>query len=128
MSACAQVGAGINEGIWNSQKRLLKGMDIPQTRQGDAAHYRAFLLGTPSFPAAACNMQPILHLPCACFVLCILHLTMAIARWLGEFVDREVRGFSPLVREDLEVFPSVRRAGCSVYGVGSLDGQATANL
>ena len=111
VSTCPQVGSMFNEGIWNAQTKTWEGSTIPRTMEGDEAHYTAFLLGTPSLQAAACNMQRILKLPHAWVVLCILHLTMATGRLLGEFVDREARGVTPSLRQDLQVLLSERRAG-----------------
>ena len=91
MSTCPQVGSMFNEGIWNAQKKTWEGSTIPRTIEGDEAHYTAFLLGTPSLQAAGCGTRRILKLPCAWVVLCILHLTTAMGRLLGEFVDREAR-------------------------------------
>ena len=73
-------------------------------------------------------MQQILRLACACVVLFILHLTMAMGRLLGEFVDREVREVAPLVCQELQVLLSERRGAWSVYGSASLDGEQTANF
>ena len=128
MSACPQVGSIFKEGIWNAQRKTWEGSAIPRTMEGDEAHYTAFLLGTPSLQAAGCSMQPISKLPRARVVLCKLHLTMDMGRLLGEFVDREARGVTPSLREDLQVVPSERRAGWSVYGTASPDGKETANL
>ena len=72
-------------------------------------------------------MQCILKLPRAWVVLCMLHLTTAMGRLLGEFVDREARGVTPSLRQDLQVLLSERRAGWSVYGSASTDGEETAN-
>ena len=77
----------------------------------DEAHYTVFLLGTPSLQAAGCGTQRILNLPRAWVVLCILHLTMAMGRLLGEFVDREARAVTPALRQDLRVLLSERRLG-----------------
>ena len=128
VSTCPQVGSMFNEGIWNAQKRVWVGRDIPRTKEGDEAHYTAFLLGTPSLQAAGCSMQPLLLLARTHVVLCILHLTMAMGRLLGEFVDREAREVAPSVRQDLQILLSERRAGWSVYGVSSPDGEETANF
>ena len=97
VSTCPQVGSMFNEGIWNTQTKTWEGSAIPRTMEGDEAHYTAFLLGTPSLQDAGCGMLRILKLPRAWFVLCILHLAMAMGRLLGEFVDREARGhpFAP---------------------------------
>ena len=57
----------------------------------DEANYTAFLLGAPSLQAAGCGTQRILKLPRAWVVLCILHLTMAMGRFLAEFVHRGAR-------------------------------------
>ena len=73
-------------------------------------------------------MRRILKLPRAWVVLCILPLTMAMGRLLGEFVDREARGVTPLLRQDLQVLLSERRAGWRVYGSASPDGEETANF
>ena len=91
LSTCPQMGSMFNEGIWNAQQKTWEGSAIPWTMEGDEAHYTAFLLGTRSLQAAGCRIQPILKLPCAWVVLCILHLTMAMGRLLGKFVDREAR-------------------------------------
>ena len=73
MSTCPQVGSMLNEGIYNAQKEAWEARDIPRTREGDAAHYTAFLLGTPSLHAAGCGMQPIWHLPC---LRCHVHFAL----------------------------------------------------
>ena len=96
--------------------------------EGDEANYTAFLLGTPSLQAASCITQRILNLPRAWVVLCILHLTMAMGRFLGEFVNREARSVTPALRQDLQIVLSGRRAGWSVYGSASPDGEETANF
>ena len=114
MSTCPRVESMFNEGIWNAQKKTWEGRAIARTMEGDEAHYIAFLLGTPSLQAAGCNIKPILKLPCARGVLCILHLTMAMGRLLGEFVDQEARGVTPSLRHDLQVLLSERRARWSV--------------
>ena len=93
--------------------------------EGDEANYTAFLLGTPSLQAAGCNTQRILKLPHARVVFCILHLTMAMGRLLGEFVDREARSVTPALRQDLQVLLSERRAGWSVNGLAFPDGEET---
>ena len=69
-----------------------------------------------------------LKLPRAWVVLCILHLTMAMGRLLGEFVDREARSVTPALRRDLLVLLSERRGGWSVHGSTSPDGKETANF
>ena len=94
----------------------------------DEANYTAFLLGTPSLQAAGCSTQPILKLPRAWVVLCILHLTTAMGRLLEKFVDREARSVTPALCQDLQVLLSERRAGWSVYGSASPDGEETANF
>ena len=81
-----------------------------------------------SLQAAVCSTQPILKLPRAWVVLCILHLTMAMGHLLGEFVDREARSVTPALRQDLQVLLSERRASWSVYGSASPDGEETANF
>ena len=96
--------------------------------EGDEAHYTAFFLGTPSLQAADCNMRRILKLPRAWVVLCILQLPMTMGRLLGEFVDREARGATPSLRQDLQVLLSETRAGWSVYGAASLDREETAKF
>ena len=96
--------------------------------EGDEANYTAFLLGTPSLQAAGCRTQRILKLPRAWVVLCILHLTMAMGRLFGEFVDREARSVTHAPRQNLQVLLSEMRAGWSVYGSASLDGEGTANF
>ena len=128
VSTCPQVGSMFNEGIWNAQTKTWEGSANPRTMEGDEANYTAFLLGTPSLQAAGCSTQRILKLPRAWAVLCILHLTMAMGRLLGEFVDREARSVTPALRQDLQVLLSERRAGWSVYGSASSDGEETANF
>ena len=128
VSTCSQVGSMFNEGIWNAQTKTWEGSANPRTMKGDEANYTAFILGTPSLQAAGCNTQRILKLPGAWVVLCILHLTMAMGRLLGEFVNREARSVSPPLRQDLQLLLSERSAGCSVYGSASPDGDETANL
>ena len=108
MSICPQVGSMFNEGIWNAQKKTWEGSAIPRTMDGGEAHYTAFLLGTPSLQAAGCSRQWILKLPRAWVVLCILHLTMAMGRLLGEFVDRKARLVTRGLRQDLQVLASDR--------------------
>ena len=95
VSTCPQVGSMFNEGIWNAPTKTWEGSANPRTMEGDEANYTAFLLGTPSLQAAGCSTQPILKLPRAWVVLCILHLTMAMGRLLGEFVHREARLVTP---------------------------------
>ena len=73
-------------------------------------------------------MQHIVKLPHAWVVLCILHLTIAMGRLLGEFVDREARAVTPSLRQDLQVLLSERRASWSVYGPASPDGEERANF
>ena len=73
-------------------------------------------------------MQPILRLPRASIVLCILSLDHGYGLFAREFVDREVREVAPSVRQELQVLVSERRAGWSVYGLTSLDGEETANF
>ena len=82
-------------------------------------------LGRPSLQATGCSTQQILKLPRACVILCILHLTMAMGRLLGEFVDREARLVTPALRQDPQVVLSESRAGWSVYGSASPDGEET---
>ena len=53
---------------------------------------------------------------------------MAMGRLLGEFVDREARSVTPALRQDLQLLLSERRAGWSVYGSISPDGEETANF
>ena len=53
---------------------------------------------------------------------------MAMGRLLGEFVDRGARGVTPSLRQDLQNLLSERRAGWSVYGSSSPDGEETANF
>ena len=128
VSTCPQVGSMFNEGIWNAQSKTWEGSAIPRTMEGDEANYTAFLLGTPSLQAAGCSIQPILKLPRAWVVLCILHLMMAMGRLLGEFVDREARGSH--LRSVKTCKSSYRRGvrGLSVYGAASPDGEETANF
>ena len=116
VSTRPQVGSMFNEGIWNAQTKTWAGSAIPRTMEGDEANHTAFLLGTPSLQAAGCSTQRTLKLPRTLVVLCILHLTMAMGRLLGEFVDREVRSVTPALRQDLQVLLSERRAAWSVYG------------
>ena len=127
-STCPQLGSMFNEGIWNAQKKTWEDSAIPSTMEDDEAHYTAFLLGTPFLQADGNNTQRILKLPRAWVVLCILHLTMAMGRLLGEFGDREARLVTPALRQDLQVFMSERRAGWSVYRSASPDGEETANF
>ena len=96
--------------------------------EGDDANYTAFPLGTPSLQAASCSTQPISKLPRARVVLCILHLTMDMGRLLREFVAREARLVTPALHRDLQVVLSERRAGWSVYGSASPDGEEMANF
>ena len=128
VSNCPQVSSMFNEGIWNAQMKTWEGSAIPRTMEGDEANYTAFLLGTPSLQTAGCSTERNLKLPLAWVVLCILHLTMAMGRLLGEFVDREARSVTPALRQDLQVLLPERRAGWSVYGSASLDGEETANF
>ena len=128
VSTCPQEGSMFNEGIWNASTKTWEGSANPRTMEGDQANYTAFLLGTPSLQAAGWSTQPILKLPRAWVVLCILHLTTAMGRFLGEFVDREARSVTPALRQDLQVVLSERRAGWSVYGSASPDGEETANF
>ena len=128
VSTCPQVGSMFNEGIRNAPTKTWEGSADPRTMEGDEANYTAFLLGTPSLQAAGCSTQPILKLPPAWVVLCILHLTMAMARLLGEFLDREARLVTPALRRDLQVLLSERRAIWRVYGSASPDGEETANF
>ena len=128
VSTCPQVGSMFNEVIWSAPTKTWEGSANPRTTQGDEANYTAFLLGTPSLQAAGCSAQPILKLPRAWVVLCILHLTMAMGRLLGDFVDREARSPDPALRQDLQVLLSERRAGWSVYGSASPEGEETTNF
>ena len=128
LSTCLQVRSMFNEGICNAPTRTWEGSANQRTMEGDEANYTAFLLGTPSLQAAGCSTQPILKLPRAWAVLCIWHLTMAMGRLLGEFVDRKARSVTPALRQDPQVLLSERRAGWSVYGSASPDGEETANF
>ena len=128
VSTCPQVGSMFSEGICNAQTKTWEGSAILRTMEGDAAHYRAFLLGTPSLQAASCNTQRLLQLPRAWVVLCILHLTLGMGCLLGEFVDRQASGVTPSLRQDLQLLVSERRASWSVYGSASPDGEETANF
>ena len=128
VSTCPKLGSMFNEGIWNAQTKTSEGSAIPRTMEGDEAHYTAFLLGTPSLQAAGCSTQRILQLPRAWVVLCILHPTMAMGRLLGEFVAWEARAVTPSLRQDLQVLLLERRAGWSVYGSASPDGEEKANF
>ena len=116
VSMWPQVGSMFNEGIWNAQKKTWEGSAIPRTMEGDEAKYTAFLLGTPSLQAGGCRPHRILKLPRAWVVLCSLHLTMAMGRLLGEFIDREARSVTPPLCQDLQVVLSERLVGWSVYG------------
>ena len=128
VSTCPQVGSMLNEGIWNAQTTTWEGSAIRRAMEGDEANCTAFLLGTPSLQATGCSTQRILKLPRAWVVLCILHLTMAMGHLLGEFVDREARSVTPALRQGVQVLLSERRAGWSVYGSASPDGEETANF
>ena len=101
---------------------------LTHQRVGDEAHYAAFLLARRFLQAASCSTQRILKLPRAWVVLCILHLTTAMGRLLGDFVDREARAVTPALRQNLHVLLSERRARWSVYGSASLDEEETANF
>ena len=92
VSTCPQVGSMFNEGFWNAQTMTWEGSAIRRTIEGDEAHYTAFLFGAPFLQAAGTSMRQILKLPRAWVVLGILHLTMAMGRLLGEFVDGDTRG------------------------------------
>ena len=126
VSTCPQVGSMFNEGIWSAQKKTWEGSAIPRTMEGDEAHYTAFFLGTRSLQAAGCSTQQILKLPRAWVVLCFLHLTMAMGRLLGKFVDQEAKAVSTALRQHLQLLLSERRAGWSVYGSPSPDGEEAA--
>ena len=128
VSTCPQVGSMFNEGIWNAQRKTWENSYIPRITEGDEAHYTAFLLRTPSLEVASCSIQPILKLPRARVVLCILHLTMATGGLLWEFVDREARGVTALLHQDLQILFAERRACWSVYGAASPDGEETATF
>ena len=128
VATCPQAGSMFNEGIWNAQTKTLEGSAIPRTMEGDEANYTAFLLGTTSLQAAGCSTQFILKLPCTRVVLCILHLTMAMGRLLGAFVNQGARWVTPALCQDLEVPLSERRASWSVIGSASPDGEETANF
>ena len=127
VSTCPQVGSMFYEGIWNTQTKTWEGSASPQTMVGDEAYYTAFLFGTPSLQAPR-SMPRILKSPRAWGVFCILRLTMAMGRLLGGFVDREARGATPSLYQDLQVLLSERRAGWSVYGAASPDAEETANF
>ena len=127
VSTCSQAACMFNEGVWNAQTKTWEGNAIPRTMEGDKAHYTAYLSGTPSLQAAGYNMQRILQLPRAWVFLCIMHLTMAMGRLLGEFVDREARAVTPSLRQDLQVLMSDRRAGWSVHGLAFADKEETAD-
>ena len=101
------------------KRRLGEGSANPQTMEGDEANYTAFLLGTPSVQAAGCSTQRILKLPHAWVLLCILHLTMAMGRLLGEFVNREAKLVTPVLRQDPR---GLERLWVSIPGRGG-DGQ-----
>ena len=53
---------------------------------------------------------------------------MAMGRLLGEFVDRGGRSITLALRQDLQFLLSERRAGWSVYGSASPDGEETTNF
>ena len=53
---------------------------------------------------------------------------MANGRLLGEFVDGEAKWVTPSLRQDLQALLSKRRAGWSVYGAASPDGEETAHF
>ena len=110
VSTCPQVGSMFKEEIWNAQKKTWEGSAILRTMERDEAHYTAFLLGTPSLQAAGCSTQRILKLPCAWVVLCILHLTTAMGRLLGEFVDGEARLVTRALHQAVQVLSSVGEA------------------
>ena len=116
MSTCPKVGSMFNEGIWNTQTKTWEGCAIPRTIEGDEANYAAFRLRTPSLQDARRSFQPIVQLPRAWVVLCILHLTLAMGRFLGECVDREAREVTSSLHQDMQVLLSERRAGWGVYG------------
>ena len=97
------IGLHVQRREMEAQKKAWQARCIPRTREGNEAHDTAFLLGIPSLQAAGCSMQPILRLARVCVVLCIRHLTLAVGRLLGEFVDREAREVAPLVREEQHV-------------------------
>ena len=119
VSTCPQVGPMFNEGIWNVQKKTWEGNAIPRTMEGDQGHYTAFLIGTPSLHTAGCSTHRILQLPRAWVVLCILHLTTAMGRLLGELVDRDARMVTPSLCEDPQVLLLDRRAHGTFYGSAS---------
>ena len=73
-------------------------------------------------------MHLILKLTRAWVLFCILHLTMAMGRLLGEFVNRDARGVTSSLRQDPQVLLSVRCASWSVYESASADGEETANF
>ena len=128
VSTCPQVGSMFHEGIWNAQRKTWESSPIPRNMEGDGAHYTAFLLGTPSLQAAGCSMQRILKFLSAWVVLCILHMMMAMGHFLGDFVDREARGVTPSLGQNLQVLLSERHSGWSVYGAASPNGEETANF
>ena len=125
VSTCPQVGSMFNEGIWSAQKKTWEGSATPRTMEGDEARYTAFVLGTPSLQAAGCSTQRIFEI--STWLGPLVHLTMAMRRLLGEFVDREAR-LVPALRQNLQCLLSERRAGRSVYGSASPDGEETANF
>ena len=55
-------------------------------------------------------------------------MTMAMGRFLREFVGREARGVTPSPHQELKLLLSEMCAGWSVYGAASLDGQEAANF
>ena len=127
VSTCPQVGSMFNEGIWHAQTKTWEGSANPQTMEGDEPNYTAFILGTPSLQVAGCSTQRILKLPRGWVVLCILHLTMAMGRLLGEFVDCEARSVTPALRQDLQFYTfgeacRLERLWVSIPGRGG-DGQ-----
>ena len=75
-----------------------------------------------------CKQGRILQSPRAWVVLCILHVAIAIGRLLGEFVNREARGITPSLPQDLQVLLLERRAGWNIYNSASPDVEETANF
>ena len=70
MSTCPQVGPMFNEGKWNAQKKAWESRNIPRTREGEEAHYTAFLLGAPYLQAVLHYATNLAFAPC---LHCLVH-------------------------------------------------------
>ena len=121
-------GLQFHPGVWNTQGKSCEGSAIPRTMDCAEARYTAFVLGAPFLQADRCTMQRILKLPSASAVLCILHLMMAMGQLLGDFVEREARGVTPSLAQDLQVLLLRGHARWRVYGAASSDGEETADV